>query len=881
MIIIDKIKCFFTDSKCNPKPDDHLFKLIFLTTAISIAITMLLLPNIISLIISHNLRTSNDIFFISFFLIMSLYLHKTRNTRNTGLILSIFAIFMFLYLFSSGVYYEYSYTWILCFPLYAVYIHGLIWGNAFSLFLLFCMSLLLIPGIPYVTNQHDIHFILRFTGTYMTILILSSIFEYTRRTINSSLKKQNSQIMSTVAELRETSETLRLKTEQLQTAQDVGHIGYWEIDLMRNTVTASSQALDIYGIKLDSNTVSFDRIKNCAHSGDRKKLDEKIANAVANKSFFDTEYRIIHQETNEIRYLHANGTVTCNAHGKPIKIVGIIQDITERILINEQLMDAKKTVELRNAQLEKALLHAEEMAHDAQNANAAKSEFLANMSHEIRTPMNGVIGMIDILFDTDLNAQQEDYLGIVKESANSLLTILNDILDFSKIESGKIDIECITFDIRRVVHDVIKSFGMEARRKKIALLHDISTDIPQEIYGDPTRLRQILSNLISNAIKFTNEGYVRLKVAPKSNGQESIDLIFSVRDTGIGIPPEKAATIFSPFLQADGSVTRKYGGTGLGLSITKQLVEIMDGQIWIDSGKKQGSTFYFTCRFMKVKSCSEQLDSLLETINSEEPVTILIDRDATHASHLKRLLLTINVNSMTVRTSEDLNIVVNHLSKQIPRIFFIHEESLDQKEAAACRETISKNADLAPARTVLIADSTQRGELPNDNTLLIKKPVKREHLFSLYLDSTPETDISDGNPPHDMTDQTETHGVLVVEDNHINRLVVTKHLESLGHTVTTAENGKDALALLEHNRFDIVFMDIQMPEMDGLTATRELRGKENVASRRIPVIALTAHAMREDRERCLDAGMDDYISKPVKRTDLKSIINKYLPQVRQ
>jgi len=520
---------------------------------------------------------------------------------------------------------------------------------------------------------------------------------------------------------------------------------------------------------------------------------------------------------------------------------------------------------------------------EARSASLAKSEFLANMSHEIRTPMNGVIGMIELALESPLTAVQRDYLSAARASAESLLTVLNDILDFSKIEARMIQLDPVRFPLHDSVTDIVASLALPAHRKGLELGCHVPAPLPPAVVGDLSRLRQVLVNLVSNAVKFTDKGEVVVDVREESRTDEGIVLHFAVRDTGIGIPRNKREAIFSAFVQADGSTTRRYGGTGLGLAITARLIEIMGGRIWVESRVGRGSAFHFTTR-LGLPTEPERPKTEVEPRALHDLPVLVVDDNDTNRTILREMLTGWGMKPAEASGGRAaLTAVAKRRASGRPFRLALVDASMPGLDGFALVGRLGEAACPPPA-VIMLTSADRRGDLPRARALGISaylvKPVKPSDLFDAIIRIFGAAE-ADAPPPDLITDQTiraerPRYRILLAEDNPINQKVATRVLERRGHTVVTASDGRKALECLERERFDLVLMDVQMPIMDGFKATAAIRKKERASGDRLPVVAMTAHAMKGDRERCLAAGMDDYLSKPLRPEDLFRTIDRVL-----
>ncbi len=658
---------------------------------------------------------------------------------------------------------------------------------------------------------------------------------------------------------RQGEEKLEQISTRLELATKAGGVGVWDYDVVNNRLLWDEQMFALYGIKEKDFAGVYDIWQAGLHPDDAVRGDFEIQQALGGEKEFDTEFRVCWPD-GTVRNIRALAIVQRDEYGKPLNMIGTNWDITHQKKIEQEFVVAKE---------------------QAEAANIAKSQFLANMSHEIRTPINGIFGFLDLLYKSDLSPEQKEYTSEVRNASEMLLYIINDILDFSKIEARMLTMEKINFKLRRMIEDAISLFVPKAYEKRIQLHTLIKSNVPEEVCGDPSRLRQIINNLVSNAMKFTETGEINVEVESIEEVNGFATIRCRINDTGIGITEEGITKLFKPFSQADASTTRKFGGTGLGLVITKEIVTMMGGEIGVESVLGQGSTFCFTVQFQIINKVRTDC---LEYANLENVKVLVVDDNDNNRNIMRAYLEDVGCKVLETQSgAQALTTIISnvHTEHKIQVILVDYQmPEMNGYELATTLKTIPYIKDL---KLILVSSAAEKGDAEKAKEHgfagYLSKPIRRDELLSclaivlgLREEKVESQPIITQYVYHENQSNLKPK-ILLVEDNEMNRKIIITMLKSHNLSCDVAMDGYEAYEATVNKNYDLIFMDCQMPVMDGYEATKKIRSMES-GNKHTRIIAMTANAMTGDREKCLAAGMDDYISKPIDYHKMFKIIEE-------
>jgi two-component system sensor histidine kinase/response regulator len=730
-----------------------------------------------------------------------------------------------------------------------------------------------------------------FVGQYQNITERKKAEDEIRR-LNESLERR---VEERTAELQEAMAELRASQERYALVVEGSNDGIFDWNIRTGDLYWNDRLFEMFGLSRSEFTPTFEGFLEFVHPEDHENLMESITAHLERGVEFDMELRYRHSN-GEYRACTTRGKAQRDENGAPTRMAGIATDITERKRAEEEIRQLNETLENRvkerTEQLQNVVSELERARNEAESANRTKSNFLANMSHEIRTPMNGVIGMTGLLLDTNLSPEQREYAETVRASGENLLTIINDILDFSKMEAGRMELEVIDFDLGMVVEETLGLFAERAHGKGLELASLIGHDVPTALRGDPGRLTQVLTNLIGNAVKFTKEGEVVLRVGLVEDHPVAATLRFAVTDTGIGMTEEQVSRLFRSFAQADTSTTRRYGGTGLGLAISRQLVELMGGKIGAESEPGVGSTFWFEVAL--AKSAEGARISTTPRTDLRGLRVLVVDDNDTNRKMVHHQVTSWGMeNGMAEEGPQALERLRSAVEAGEPYDVVIVDMQMPGMDGMQLARTIKAEPAIAATRLIMLTSLGRRVDAEEARRVgiatYLTKPVRQSRLYDAIVTVMGEPD--EATTPKEVQPvtldgrrkETTRSGVriLVAEDNPVNQKVAARMLENLGYPLDVVEHGLEALEALSSTDYGAILMDVQMPEMNGYEATAEIRRREEAhgVGRRTPIIAMTANAMEGDREKALEAGMDDYVPKPVKREDLAAVLERWIGAV--
>tara|TARA_B100001248_G_scaffold217689_2_gene172910 strand:+ start:17752 stop:20250 length:2499 start_codon:yes stop_codon:yes gene_type:complete len=675
-------------------------------------------------------------------------------------------------------------------------------------------------------------------------------------------------VITNIDEALKLEQELRSSEERYELAVQGSNSGLWDWNFQTSELYWSPRFKEIVGISDEDFVPDVSSFFDRLHPEDLQRVEEALYDHIEKKVPYDIEYRLRREDGTYV-WIHARGQALWDKEGQSLRMAGSVDDITDR-------KKQEQAIERSQKEAQEAIAQAKEMAREAEEANKSKSDFLANMSHEIRTPMNAILGMTTLLADTELTPAQRDFVETIRNSSDALLTIINEILDFSKIEAGMIEIENISFDLATCLEDCIDLFVLKASSQKIDLLLGIDANIPKTLVGDPTRIRQILVNLIGNALKFTEKGEVHTQITLKEEVEDGLILQFSVRDTGMGIPKDKQDKLFKSFSQVDASTTRKFGGTGLGLTISKSLTHIMGGEIWVESVEGEGSTFAFT---VKVKADNTSKKIPLDITPLKDKRILIVEENKTLLGILKDLTKEWGMNPTIASSAGEASEYVK--AGQVFDIGIV-DIQICALEAVQLLTTI-RNVPEMKAIPLIMTASVNNYDIIEHSKLLdfsavSTKPIKRNALLKTLVFTidphaakkrlTQEALIKENTLP-----ETKSLSILLAEDNDVNQKVARLLLKKIGYQMDAAGNGLEAIEALKRQHYDVILMDMHMPELGGVDATKRIR-QEFPEDQQPHIIAITAGARDQDKELCLSAGMNDFVDKPIKVDELQAALEK-------